>query len=29
MYNRIHSDSAREEAKKNYEYWMGELEKAK
>lgn len=29
MYNRIHSEVAREEAKKNYEYWMNELEKVK
>lgn len=29
MYNRIHSEEARKEAQKNYEYWMGELEKAK
>lgn len=29
MYNRIHSDDARKEAQKNYEYWMSELEKSK
>ena len=29
MYNRISSEVAREQAKKNYEYWMSELEKMK
>lgn len=29
MYNRIHSDQAKKEAQKNYEYWMSELEMAK
>lgn len=29
MYHRISSDMAREEAKKNYEYWVNELEKVK
>lgn len=29
MYNRIHSEEAKKEAQKNYEYWIGELEKVK
>lgn len=29
MYSRIHSENAKGEAKKNYEYWMNELEKVK
>jgi hypothetical protein len=29
MYNRIHSENAKKEAQKNYEYWSAELEKAK
>jgi len=29
MYNRISSEVARQQAKKNYEYWMSELEKMK
>lgn len=27
MYNRIHSEEAKKEAQKNYEYWTSELEK--
>lgn len=29
MYDRIHSDTAKKEAQKNYEYWIGELEKGR
>lgn len=29
MYNRICSKEGKEEAKRNYEYWMNELEKVK